>query len=206
MIRTIFFDFGNVVAHFDHGRAIAKLRQYTDIQRGELELALALYGNPLEDEYERGRITTAEYVRLAKLAGRLDCSDEIFLAAFVDIFTANAEVCELIPRLKPRYRLALASNTNEAHYAKFTSQFAEVLSHFDALCPSFHAGHRKPEASYFAYCQRFAKAEPKECLFIDDLAVNVEAAARHGWRTIRYMPGGNLEGQLSELGVQFDRK
>jgi glucose-1-phosphatase len=199
VIRTIFFDFGNVLAMFDHGRATARLKDFTDVP--PIELALALYGNPLEDAYERGRIATAEYVRLAKLAGRLECSEEEFLSAFVDIFTANAPVCDLVPVLVKRYRLVLASNTNDAHFGKFAQQFKGVLRHFAALCPSHQAGYRKPEREYFEYCQRFAEAGPEECLFIDDLAANIEGAERHGWKGALYRPGADLAVQLAESGV-----
>jgi putative hydrolase of the HAD superfamily len=199
MVRTIFLDFGNVVAAFDHGRAIDKLKAFTAVP--PIELALALYGNPLEDAYERGRISTEEYVRLAKSAGRLDCPESTFLAAFVDIFTANPEVCDLIPKLAWNHRLVLASNTNEAHFRQFSRQFAEVLRHFAALCPSHRAGYRKPEPEYFEYCQRFADVPPGDCLFIDDLPANVEAAKRHGWKGLLYRPGGDLALQLGELGI-----
>lgn len=199
-MRTIVFDFGNVVAFFDHGRAIARLARYTDVPPAEL--MLQLYGSPIEDRYERGKLSTAEYVRLAKLNGRLTCTDDEFLSAFVDIFWRNDAVCELIPRLKPRYRLLLASNTNDAHYRKFAEQFADVLGHFDHLCTSHVGGCRKPEPEFFAYCQRYAGAEPGECAFADDLPANVEAARTHGWRGIAYRPGDDLAALLKAEGVQ----
>jgi FMN phosphatase YigB (HAD superfamily) len=199
-MKTIVFDFGNVIAFFDHQRALDRLTRYTDIPAAEL--ALLLYGSPIEDDYERGRLTTADYVRAAKLDGRLTCSDSEFLAAFVDIFWRNDPVCELVPRLAGRYRLVLASNTNEAHYRKFTEQFADVLAHFDHLATSFAAGSRKPHAEFFAYVQSFAQAEAAECLFIDDLAVNVEAGRRHGWKGVVYRPGDDLAAELARFGIQ----
>jgi putative hydrolase of the HAD superfamily len=204
LIRTIVFDFGNVVAFFDHGRAIARFARHTDVPPAEL--TLQLYGSPIEDAYERGAIDTAEYVRLAKLNGRLACTDDEFLAAYVDIFWRNDEVCDLIPRLRPKYRLLLASNTNAAHYGRFAEQFAGVLAHFDHLCTSFAAGARKPEPAYFAHCQRFAGAEPHECLFLDDLPANVEAAEKFGWKGIAYRADGTLEDKLRAAGVEIGTK
>lgn len=201
-MRTLVFDFGNVLAFFDHGRAVAKLARFTD--RPPAELMLELYGGALESDYEIGKLTTAEYVRLGKLNGRLACTDDEFLAAFVDIFWRNDEVCDLIPRLKPRYRLVLASNTNDAHYRHYTREYADVLRHFDALCPSHRAGHRKPHAEYFAHCQRFAEAPPGECLFVDDLPANVEAARWHGWTAICYDKPGTLADRLRAAGVTID--
>jgi putative hydrolase of the HAD superfamily len=200
MIRTVIFDFGNVVAFFDHGRAVRQLARFTDMD--PVELALQLYGSPIEDAYERGAIPTAEYVREAKLNGRLTCTDDEFLAAFVDIFWPNPEVIDLIPRLKPRYRLVLASNTNDAHFDKFTYQFADVLGHFAHLGTSHTAGARKPEPAFFAHVHQAAQAEPAECLFVDDLPVNVEAAERFGWKGIVYRPDGSLLTRLQNAGVR----
>lgn len=201
-MTTIVFDFGNVLAFFDHARAVEKLVRHTDMPAAEL--LRTLYGSPIEDQYERGQLSTAEYVRLGKAHGRLTCSDAEFLAAFVDIFWKNDETHALIPRLKPRYRLVLASNTNDAHFTQFTRQFADVLGHFDVLCTSHRCGHRKPEAEYFRAVQQHVNAEPSECLFIDDIAGNVDAARAHGWQAICYGQPGTLRSELVAAGVLLD--
>lgn len=200
-MKTIFFDFGNVVAFFDHRRAVEKLVPHT--QAKPEELLTRLYNADIERNYEAGKISTEEYVRQALSVGELTCSHTLFLAAFVEIFEANREICDLIPQLKPRYRLLLASNTNEAHFEKFTQQFAVTLKHFDQLCPSHHLGARKPSADYFRLCQTFAEAEPDECLFIDDLSENIDGAKKHGWKTIHYQPGCFLLDQLRLHGVEI---
>src|SRR5215203_2255612 len=105
-IKTIIFDFGNVVAFFDHSRAVMRLTHYTDLP--PVELGLKLYGSQIEDAYERGAIDTAEYVRDALLNARLSCTEEQFLSAFGSIFWRNFEVCDLVPLLKPNYRVVLA--------------------------------------------------------------------------------------------------
>lgn len=202
MIRTIFFDFGNVVAFFDHGRAIARFGRFTDMD--PVELALAIYGSPIADDYECGRITTAEFFREVALNGRLRCSEAEFLAAYTSIFWPNPEVLALLPRLTPRYRLVLASNTNEAHYLRYTRDFADPLARFDHLVASHHAGARKPHPEFFAHAARFAAAEPHECLFLDDLPVNVEAAERFGWKGLVYAADGTATEKLAALGIQLN--
>ena len=119
MIRTIIFDFGNVLAFFDHQRAIEKLRPYTTL--APAELMLILYGGELEVAYERGQISTERYFAIVKEDGRLTCDQSIFVDAFVNIFTENTAVTSLVPKLAERYRLLLASNTNEAHCTRFRS-------------------------------------------------------------------------------------
>ena len=200
-MRTIFLDFGNVLAFFDHQRAVTKLAAFTKLPPHEL--TLALYGGVLEEDYECGRLSTGEYIRLATRDGQLTCSAAEFEAAFADIFTRNPDVCDLIPKLKPKCRLVLASNTNDAHYRKYCEQFADVLTHFDARCPSHHARSRKPHPEYFAYCQRHTDARPADCVFIDDYPSNIEAAKKHGWQAVQYRPGEDLAGQLKALGVEL---
>jgi putative hydrolase of the HAD superfamily len=204
LVRTIIFDFGNVVAFFDHGRAVARLAEYTDMD--PVELTLILYGGSPEDSYERNAISTDEYVREGLINGRLTCSREQFIAAFVDIFWRNDEVCNLIPLLKPKYRILLASNTNEAHFNKYVKQFADVLRHFDYLGTSIAAQARKPEPAFFVHCQQHANAEPSECVFIDDLPTNVEAAERFGWKGIVYRADGTLADKLRAVGVDVGTK
>lgn len=200
MIRTILFDFGNVLAFFDHRRAIEKLKFHTKIE--PTELALVLYGGELEIAYENGQISTSKYFELAKEDGRLLCSQEDFVAAFVDIFIENLAVTRLIPRLKPHYRLLVASNTNDAHYTKFREQFAHVLMHFDHIVVSHEIGARKPHRPFFEHCQRLAECEPSECLFIDDLPSNIRAAEAFGWQTICLTSPEELIKRLKDLGIQ----
>lgn len=201
MIRTIFFDFGNVIGFFDHQRAIEQLVRYTNLNA--IELSLRLYGGPLVDDYEIGKISTAEYIREAKLNGNLSCTQDEFLAAFCDIFWRNPEVCDIIPRLKPRYRIVLASNTVDAHFRRYVADYSDVFVHFNHLVASHHAAARKPHENFYAYAHQFALAEPDECLFVDDLPVNIEAAEHFGWKGIVYRADGTLAKTLEQAGVRL---
>jgi putative hydrolase of the HAD superfamily len=202
LIRTIFFDFGNVIAFFDHGRAVKRLAAFTNMD--PVELALALYGGPLADDYECGFLSPEEYVREALLNGRLSCTPAEFLDSYTDIFWENPELTALVPKLKPRYRLVLASNTNASHFGRFSGDFASQLKHFDHLVVSHEAGARKPHVDFFAYAHQFAQASPSECVFVDDLPVNVETAVRFGWNGVVYRPDGTIGEKLRAAGVVFD--
>jgi putative hydrolase of the HAD superfamily len=182
MIRTILFDFGNVIGFFDHRRAIKKLLRHTDMPAAEL--TLVLYGGTLEDDFELGRISTTEYFDAVRADGRLTCGREEFVSAFVDIFWENTPVTALIPRLKKNYRLVLASNTNDAHFTHYRRQFEHVLGHFDHLVVSHEIQARKPHREFYERCHAFAQCEPGECLFIDDLPSNISSAQAFGWKGI----------------------
>ncbi len=199
-MKTVVFDFGNVVAFFDHYRTLEKLTPYTDMTAQEMYAAV--YGGELEDAIECGRLTRADFLRQLIDVWRLRCDADYLARAVADIFTPNPEVCDLLPRLKGRYCLLLGSNTNELHAAHFTRQFEAVLANFDALVMSHQVGVRKPKPGFFEACQKLARGGPAECVFIDDLPANVEGARAHGWQGIVYRPGEDLVGKLRMVGVE----
>src|SRR5260370_38456690 len=198
-IKTIVFDFGRVVSFFDHRLTISRLAAHAGLPAAEMHTQL--FGGSLEDDYESGRIGTSEFLRRVRQICRLTCPDEIIAAAWADIFWPNEEVCALLPRLKPRYRLLLGSNTNELHARQFCGQFADWLRHFDALVLSHEIGVRKPRAGFFEHCLRLAEGAPGECLFIDDLVANVAGACACGWHGIVYTGFAYLFEQITAFGT-----
>lgn len=198
-IKTVVFDFGNVIGFFDHRRTTRRLLQWS--AHPEDQLHRLVYGGPLETAYEHGRLTSAEFVRQVKEVGCLTCPEEEIASAWSDVFWPNEETVALVPELSRRYTLLLGSNTNELHAVQFKRQFRETLKHFHALVLSHEVGARKPQPEFFKHCQRLAGCAAKECLFIDDLEVNVDGARQVGWQGIVYRPGGELKQQLANLGL-----
>ncbi len=204
MISTIVFDFGNVIGFFDYRLTTDRLAQHCDLTADDLQRRI--YGGELEDAYESGRITSVEFLRTVREACGLRCSDEELQSAYEDMFFPNQSVCALIPHLKPRYKLLLGSNTTELHSRHFRKQFADTFRHFDGLVLSYEIGARKPRAEFFEYAQNLAGSKPNECLFIDDLAVNVEGARAVGWKGIVYRAGDDLSRALQEHGIRVEAR
>jgi putative hydrolase of the HAD superfamily len=201
-ISTIVFDFGNVLGFFSHMRAAQQLAAFSTAPAEAI--AAYLFGGNLEDDYESGRLPTADLIALLRDTFRLSCNDDQFAAAFGDMFSPNPELCSLVPLLKPRYRLLLLSNTNELHARQFLPQFHETLTHFDYLVLSHQVGIRKPDPHIYEHCRRLAGRPADECLFIDDLPSNVQAARECGWQGLVYERGMDLRRTLSRLGVSLD--
>jgi glucose-1-phosphatase len=199
MIRTIIFDFGKVVAFFDHRLASRRLAAFTT--KPEPSIFQFLYGGQLEDDYDSGRITTAEFLDVVRRGCELVCSDQQLIAAYSDIFWPNRAVCELIPQLAGGYRLLLLSNTNELHARQFLPQLREPLSHFQHLILSHEVKARKPRREIFVRAQELAHCEPKECLFIDDVAGNVDGACQFGWNGIVFQNAEQLRCDLKTFGI-----
>lgn len=200
-MKTIIFDFGNVVGFFDHMRALRRLEPYTTMSAREMYAAVI--AGDLEDAFEANRISEEEFLACIVADCKLSCSREILAEACADIFWPNPEICELIPKLKPRYRLLLGSNTNPIHSRFYRKQFADVLRHFDALVLSHEIGVRKPKAGFFEHCQALADGRPDECLFLDDVADNIAAARKHGWQGILYQANDGVLEKMRVAGVML---
>ncbi len=59
MIKTIVFDFGNVLGFFDYSITTARLARHAHLSADAIRRFL--YGGELEDAYESGRISSADY-------------------------------------------------------------------------------------------------------------------------------------------------
>jgi putative hydrolase of the HAD superfamily len=199
-MKTIIFDLGNVIAFFDHFRTIERVMPFSPFSPHEMYASV--YAGTLEEQFERGLMAPAAFLQAVHRAWQLRCDIDFLSHAFGNIFHANTETCDLIPKLKGRYRLVLGSNTNAIHARRFLTQFSGVLAQFDSLVLSHEVGTRKPDAEFFQCCLRRANARADECVFIDDLAANIEGATAIGFHGIVYRPGDGLAEKLRSLGVE----
>ena len=201
---ALIFDFGNVVAHFDHAKAADRLGLGIGLSGTELlERVRPLGFVDLLQDYESGRTSAEAFSKgVSGLVG-LAVGHEEFAAAWSDIFWANESIVPLLAHLKGRgYTLVLGSNTNDLHAGQFRRQFAETLGQFDRLVLSYEIGHLKPSASFYRACAEAAGAEPADCVFIDDLTENVEGARAAGLVGLLYRTTEGLVQDLEALGVE----
>jgi HAD superfamily hydrolase (TIGR01509 family) len=76
------------------------------------------------------------------------------------------------------------------HYQWLRPQFASTLDRFDDEVLSYRIGCRKPDPRFFHACVRACSPVPiDDCLYIDDRADFIAAAAALGIRGIAYRPG-----------------
>src|SRR5262249_13558302 len=106
-IRTLVFDFGNVLATFSHRRAAEQIAAFSPFPVPEVQAVLCDPG--LEDDFESGRLSTADLLAHLRRRLDLDAGDEEIGLAVADMFTRNEAVCALVPALVGRYRLAMLS-------------------------------------------------------------------------------------------------
>jgi len=78
---------------------------------------------------------------------------------------------------------------------------AEIMGLFHAVVESSKVGCRKPEPRFYEIACETLRVDPRECVFLDDLGINLKPAAAMGMRTIKV---GDPDVALGELGGHLD--
>ena len=92
------------------------------------------------------------------------------------------------------------SNTNEIHWDRFSNTW-KLDGAFHHNFPSYLVGKLKPDAEYFEHVLQALDVAAERVLFIDDNAINVEAAALLGMHTRRVVGVDGARRAFTELGL-----
>jgi glucose-1-phosphatase len=190
-LRCLIVDFGNVIAFFDHHKAAVQLARLAAAPLDPQVVYDAIFRTPLEADYDSGRLSSAAFLTRLRDDLQLRGDDREIADAWSDIYHPNAAIAALVRDARRHgTRLVLASNTNELHYNWFRPAFADVLDLFDAEVLSFNVGCRKPDERFFEACIHACLDRlPAECLYVDDRAGFIDAAAACGLPGVVYRPG-----------------
>jgi len=60
-----------------------------------------------------------------------------------------------------------------------------IMERFDAIVESSKVGVRKPEVRFYEIACEMLSVSPRECVFLDDLGINLKPAANMGMKTIK---------------------
>lgn len=109
---------------------------------------------------------------------------DFFGVLYVD-GTLNQELVTLITRLKSKYKIGLLSNMDHSWLNSFSSRQV-VKELFDVIVLSGDEGITKPDARIFKIAAERLGVSSEECVMVDDLAYNVDAAEALGMHAILY--------------------
>lgn len=74
----------------------------------------------------------------------------------------------------------------------------EILTLFDHVIESSKAGVRKPEIRIYEMMCETLEIDPKDCIYLDDLGINLKPARAMGMTTIK-VPIGDISSSVEEL-------
>lgn len=196
-MKLVVFDMGHVFINFSWDAVCDGFASRAGIPRDQFDQVLKYVGSL---GYEKGKISTAAFlVQLNKLLKlELDLSE--FTQLWNATFEEDKDMRTLMDQLAQRWPLYLLSNTNESHFSYLQQRF-DVARNFREIILSYQVGYTKPEAEIYAEVYKRSGFAPPDCLLIDDLKANIEAAKHLGMKTILYTGIEDLQRQLPKFGV-----
>jgi putative hydrolase of the HAD superfamily len=205
---VLYCDFGGVLTPpvADAFRAVARAADVapallrTAIAQVSADLGLGKSTEPLElgvtSQHDWGLKVTA--------ALGPDAVPRVPLTDFGDYWYAgreiNAALLERLRALRTRgFRIGMLTNSVlewEPHRDRMLGADSEL---FEVRMNSHELGVRKPDPKIFELSEQAMSALPADCLLIDDLAVNCDAARERGWHAIEHHSTVDTIDQLAAL-------
>jgi FMN phosphatase YigB (HAD superfamily) len=149
---------------------------------------------------EQGREQERDYwARLARRRPDIDIG-----ALWRDCSYVRAEVVALLGRLAGRVRVVAFTN-DMAHW--FGSDWPErfpAVTRFDAVLEAAKLGVLKPAPEAFRAAAAALGEDPRRCLFVDDLAANLDGARAVGMAATPFAvtdPAGSVAAILDAVGL-----
>ena len=185
-IKNIIFDFGGVVFQIDEKKTVNAFSQLLGISTDEV--VRYCFDDQTFLDLECGKISGDEFIQhICSKSTKPITKEQAYEAWNAILIGYKPEPVPLLLALKKKYRTFLLSNTNEIH----TNLFPEIARRqhlpsnsnfdlFEKVWYSNEVGMRKPNLEIFKYALRDAGLKPEETLFVDDLEVNIAAAATLG--------------------------
>ena len=200
MIKTIFFDIGGVLIDIHPERTYQYLSDSADV---EVSMVKESFPWDAHDQYERGIMNNEDWFITYKESLPQPCclkrSD--FWNAWKLLLGEEKNTVNILEALNKQYSIWLLSNTNPKHIQDEIEKRYLFPKLVDGTVYSFDVGVRKPEKEIYEIAMQRADANPQECLFIDDLLENIQAAKQIGIEGIHFISSKQLKQELVHLGI-----
>lgn len=198
-IKAVIFDIGRVIVNLHPERGIFKyfLEPGRELDEGNMM-------NFVRDEsancFMRGLMTPEEFH--SEICGRFKLNLEFneFCELWCNIFSLNQETAKLIEELSGITTVGLLSDADELHWGFLKGKYS-VFGLIDRPTISYMVGYTKPAKQIYLAAAENAETAMENCLFIDDLAINVEGAKKAGMQSIQFESAKQVRSYLSDCKV-----
>jgi FMN phosphatase YigB (HAD superfamily) len=206
MYKAVVFDFGNVLCRYTRKAIVDSLLEYSNLPRASVNAALSL--PEVERDSETGRIDSREHFRRLKtiIAGDEGLTYEAFVRAYCAALSPNPDgEAALECAREIGLRTFVISNICFAHSTwLFSREPIAAIPELHLL--SFRVGYMKPDPRIWLALLGYVRLEPSDCLYVDDLKENCDAASSLGFGIFRYnIEDQNLTARIAGLGTKKSR-
>lgn len=184
-MKVLLFDIGNVLVDF----AFERLYEIHSRDSGRPRTPFSERDLETRDALERGEISDEQWVSYLNESRGLSWTVNDLVAAWQELFSKNEIGYTL-------FRKAIASNVRVYTLSNIAKHHIDAIEHnwngfFDGaggLLLSYQIGVRKPHIDIYRHALTALGVAGDQCLFIDDLPENIEAARSVGFNAHQFVP------------------
>lgn len=196
-VSTVVFDLGGVLAEFG---GVARMRALSGVDSDE-ELWRRWLTCDWVRRFERGSCTPEEFARGVVDDWGLALDAGGFLDEFGRWLVGPLPgASDLVSAVRAHVPVACLSNTNRVHWEAGAARWP-LLHEFDQTFLSFEIGLVKPDREVFDHVVSALGVPADEIVFLDDNALNVDAANDVGLRARRVVGVEQAKDVLVEMRV-----
>ena len=192
MTKAVVSDFGGVLTT-PLGNSFAAWSRESGIPLEELGKAMVAateeHGEHPLFVLERGEISQAEFLRRLGEALGPGRSLDGMLDVYFGHLERNVEMIAFMRDLRGRgLRMALLTNNVREWEPRWRPMLPEIDEIFEVVVDSAFVGMRKPEPGIYGLTvERLGRGlEPGDCILVDDIALNCDAAREAGWQAVHF--------------------
>lgn len=183
MIKNLVFDFGNVLIEWNSAKILAAFVKEEDRKR----VKAAIFDSGLWAQTDTGQLTLEAAIQAAQTL--LDSS---YSATVEAIFSHWYETVDVYHQLQEKifewaqlgYGIYILSTTSEIFYAVENAGLLLMTKVLTGKILSYEVGCAKPDKSIYQKLLTQYALQANQCVFIDDLQVNLDVAKSLGFETI----------------------
>lgn len=198
MVEAVLFDFGGVILSSPF-EAFAEYENEIGLPPDTIRKINST--NPDTNawaQFERRGVSSEEFVSLFEKEA-LSLGYELNAQRILEGLhgSLRPEMVEALTKCSSKFKTAmLTNNITPMGEQDLDEEVKKVVEIFDLLIESSIEGCRKPEEKFYEIACERLKVKPENCVFLDDLGINLKPARTMGMSTIKVI---NPEDAIKEL-------
>lgn len=202
MIKHLIFDFGGVFLDLGADKKVHyNIDKIFDIPE---EKAVGIWKEHKE-KLLLGQETPKEFLNRMNTILRVSLDPEKTHESWLALNTIeknqiNWELVEYVEELSKKFQVHMLTNNIDLNSKP--ESYKSATKYFHNIFQSFDMGFKKPHKEAFLHVLEKINAKPEECVFVDDLKENVDAANELGIKGIIYSNLDQLKENFSHLKIR----